>query len=142
MSKYTGKSTRVEASPEVIAARFSDLSVLKDSLDKIPESERKRIGNVDFEPDAIVIENPQVGKVRMEVKECSTERVIFGAGGMLPMTIEVGLKGVDENTATEVTPEIDINIPMMLRPLVSPHLQKAADQFGDLIAKIASVDAK
>ncbi len=142
MAIYTGKIVRVETSPEAVAARFSDLSTLEGLLEKLPEEQRKNIGQVSFEKAAIVVNNPKVGNVRMEVKECTTERIVLGAGGMLPMTINVNLKGVDDNVATEIETAIDINIPVMLRPLVAPHLQQAADQFGQLIARLASVDAQ
>lgn len=142
MAIYKGKAVRVETTPEAIAARFSDLSTLEGLLEKLPEEQRKNIGQVSFEKAAIVVNNPKVGNVRMEVQECTTERIVLGAGGMLPMTINVNLKGVEGNAATEIETAIDINIPVMLRPLVSPHLQQAADQFGLLIARLASVDAQ
>ncbi len=142
MAIYKGKAVRVETTPEAIAARFSDLSTLEGLLEKLPEEQRKNIGQVSFEKAAIVVNNSKVGNVRMEVQECTTERIVLGAGGMLPMTINVNLKGVEDNAATEIETAIDINIPVMLRPLVSPHLQQAADQFGLLIARLASVDAQ
>ena len=142
MAIYKGKAVRVETTPEAIAARFSDLSTLEGLLEKLPEEQRKNIGQVSFEKAAIVVNNPKVGNVRMEVQECTTERIVLGAGGMLPMTINVNLKGVEDNAATEIETAIDINIPVMLRPLVSPHLQQAADQFGLLITRLASVDAQ
>lgn len=142
MAIYKGKIVRVETSPEAVAARFSDLSTLETMLEKLPEEQRKSIGQVSFEKAAIVVCNPKVGNVRMEVTECNPEHIVLNAGGMLPMTINVNLEGVDGNDATEIETAIDINIPVMLRPLVSPHLQQAADQFGQLIARLASVDAQ
>lgn len=141
MAIYKGKNVRVETSPEAIAARFSNLTTLEDMLEKLPEEQRKNIGQVSFEKAAIVVNNPKVGNVRMEVKECTSERIVLSAGGMLPMTINVNLKGVDDDNATDIETAIDINIPLMLRPLVAPHLQQAADQFGLLISRLASVDA-
>lgn len=142
MAIYKGKIVRVETSPEAVAARFSDLSTLEGMLEKLPEEQCKSIGQVSFETAAIVVNNPKVGNVRMEVEECTPERIVLSAGGMLPMSINVELKGVDDNVATELETAIDINIPVMLRPLVAPHLQQTADQFGLLIARLASVDAQ
>ena len=142
MAIYKGKIVRVETSPEAVAARFSDLSTLEGMLEKLPEEQRKSIGQVSFETAAIVVNNPKVGNVRMEVAECTPERIVLSAGGRWPMSINVELKGVDDNVATELETAIDINIPVMLRPLVAPHLQQAADQFGLLIARLASVDAQ
>lgn len=102
MAIYKGKIVRVETSPEAVAARFSDLSTLEGMLEKLPEEQRKSIGQVSFETAAIVVNNPKVGNVRMEVEECTPERIVLSAGGMLPMSINVELKGVDDNVATEL----------------------------------------
>ena len=52
------------------------------------------------------------------------------------MKLEVGFLPVDDSS-TEVTGSIDVDMPAMLRPIVGPTLQKAADQFGTLFAKLA-----
>lgn len=76
MAIYKGKIVRVETSPEAVAARFSDLSTLEGMLEKLPEEQRKSIGQVSFETAAIVVNNPKVGNVRMEVEECTPDHSI------------------------------------------------------------------
>ena len=54
----------------------------------------------------------------------------------VPMKLEITFKPITPDT-TEVQGAIDVEIPMMLKPLIGPTLQKAADQFGDLFANLA-----
>ena len=46
------------------------------------------------------------------------------------------IKAVSD-TASEVETLINVDIPAMLRPLIGPQLQKAADKFGELIAGLS-----
>ena len=39
--------------------------------------------------------------------------------------------------SSSVQTQIDVEIPAMLRPLIGPQLQKAADKFGELIAGLS-----
>lgn len=140
MATYTGKTARVDAPAASIAARFEDLSVLGQHADKIPAEHRAKIGDLAFEPDAIVIKHPAVGKMTFKVKEHSPERVVFAADGMLPLTLNVNLVPADENPdQTDVTTVLEIEIPAMLRPLIGGKLQQVADGFGDLMAKLADL---
>ena len=49
------------------------------------------------------------------------------------MALHIAPAGEQSST---VTAEIDVEIPAMLRPLVGPQLQKAADQIGTLIGAL------
>ena len=50
------------------------------------------------------------------------------------MTLDI--TPVDDHTSTAEA-LIDVEIPAMLKPLVGPHLQKAAEKFGELIAGLS-----
>jgi hypothetical protein len=136
MAKYTGKTVKVASSAQEISEKFADLTVLSSVVDKLPESEREKIGKVTFETDAIIIANPQVGNLAFRVKERSANRVVMGASSPMAMELTVDLLPIDA-TSTNVATTVDIDIPMMLKPMIGPMLQKAADQFGDLMGKIA-----
>ena len=95
------------------------------------------MGNVEFTCDTIKIVTPQVGDIVLKAVERTDSRVRLQAqNSPVPMTLEVDLKPVSDDS-TEVTGTIDVDIPVMLRPLVGPSLQKAADQFGTLFANLA-----
>lgn len=138
MAKYKGKTVRVEAPAADIAAKFSDLTVLGAHIDRVPEDQRNKLGNLRFEPDAIAIKNPSVGEMVFKVTERTDKRIVFNADGMLPLQIDVTLDPAPDNTGcTDVTTTLDIDIPVMLRPFIGSKLQQVADSFGDLIGHIS-----
>lgn len=112
--------------------------MLNNYTDHIPETERAKIGDLRFEKDAIIIKNPAFGEMAFKVVERTPNHVEFKADGMIPLSLGVNLTSVDNDTRTDVSSEIDIEIPMMLRPLIGGKMQQVADMFGDLIAKLAS----
>lgn len=123
--------------PEAISEKFADLSLFGEKIDSLPAEHRDKIGDIRFEKDAIVVKNPAVGELAFKVVERSPEKVVFRADGMLPLGLIIDLKGLDNNTATEVRTSLDVELPMMLRPLIGGKLQQVADGFGDFIAKLA-----
>lgn len=137
MANYKGKPVTVNSSAQAIADRFSDLSALNSYVDKLPEAERQKIGDVEFEKDAISIKNPQIGSLRFAVTECSPKVIKLACASPIAMSLRVDLSPIDDNR-TEVATDIDINIPAMLRPFIAPQMQRAADQFGTLMAKVAA----
>ena len=137
MATYKGRTVRIERSAGEIVDKFADLSRFKDNLDALPEEERAKIGDIEFASDSITLNTPQVGQIRFEVAERSPRRILMrAAGSPVPLTMGVDLdpKSAD---STDVTTSVEVDIPMMLRPMVGPHLQKAVDQFSDLVAKLA-----
>lgn len=135
MSKYTGKTVRVEAPAQQIADKFADLSKLNDFKDKIPEDQLKKLGDLRFEKDAIVIANPAFGEMKFRIVEHTTQRILMKAEGMLPLQIEVKLAA--DGAQTDVTTIVDIELPAMLKPLIGGKMQQVADMFSEVIAKIA-----
>lgn len=56
----------------------------------------------------------------------------------VPIILSVNLNEKDTET-TEVVTSIDVEMPAMLRPMVGPKLQEAANKFGDMIKNLAFV---
>lgn len=137
MAKYSSPATVINRPAADLAAKFSDFRLLQASLDRMPESERAKVGDVEFSEDSITIKTPQVGDICLRATERTPERIVLTAEkSPVPMSMMVEFKPVAADR-TEVTGALDVDLPMMLRPLVGPTLQKAADQFGTLFAKLA-----
>ena len=137
MAQYTSKPTVVNRSAAELSAKFADFRVMQESLDNLDEAQRARVGDVAFTEDSIKITTPQVGAITLRAVERTPEMLRLQAeGSPVPMSLEVKFKPLSDST-TEVSGIIDVDLPMMLRPLVGPTLQKAADQFGDLFARLA-----
>ena len=62
--------------------------------------------------------------------------VLEAQGSPVPMKLNVALNPVDA-ASTEVKGSIEVEIPALLRPMIGPTLQKAADRFGELFASLA-----
>ncbi|MDE6135559.1 MAG: hypothetical protein K2F79_08290 [Muribaculaceae bacterium] len=137
MATYSSKPQIVNRPASELAAQFSDFSRLQDALDRMPAEDRAKVGEVEFSSDTITIKTPQVGDIRLRATERTADHIVMSAeSSPVPMGMRVDFKALDENR-TEVSGSLEVELPMMLRPLVGPTLQKAADQFGDLFARLA-----
>lgn len=137
MAKYSSKTVTISKPVSEIRDKFSDFRFLEKALDNLPADERAKVGELSFEENAVVIKTPQVGEVTLKAIERTPEKVVLQAeGAPAPMKLEIDFK---EETAssTGITGIVDVEIPAMLKPLVGPMMQKAADQFGEIFAKLA-----
>lgn len=136
MSKYTGKTFTVERPATEVAEKFSDLTKMREIFEQLPAEEREKVGEVAFEKDSISVSTKQLGNVSFQVSALSPEQVTMKAAGLpVPMALNIDLKPLSVDS-TDVTCSVDIDIPMMLRPMVAPHMQKAVDMISDVIGKI------
>lgn len=138
MSTYSSKPTIVAQPIDQLFERFSDLTNLQRKLRELPEDQLARIGEVNFTPDTMSIITPQVGELKFQVTERQApSHVAFSAvSSPLPLLMSINFKEVDANS-TEVTAAIDVEIPMMLRPLIGGKIQEAADKFGQLMSQLS-----
>ncbi len=138
MATYKSASQLVDRPAEELFDRFSDLSRLQGALDGLSEEQRKQVGDVKFSADSIRIVTPQVGEIAFEVtRRERPSKVVFGTkSSPVPLTMEIDIKPASE-TASEVQTLINVEIPAMLRPIIGPQMQKAADKFGELMAGLS-----
>jgi hypothetical protein len=138
MATYKSKPARVNRSARDLYNRFSDMTALQGALEQLPEEQRKQIGDIEFTTDSLKIVTPQVGEICFVIKErVEPTKIVFGtASSPVPLTMDVNFAEVDAN-ATDVTTSIDVEIPAIVRPMVGPQLQKAADKFGELISGLS-----
>lgn len=137
MATYTSKPAVVVMPCAELASKFSDFRALQSRLDEMPADERSRVGDVSFTEDSILITTPQVGAITLRATERTSDRVVMQAeGSPVPMGITIELSPVSD-METEVVGKMEVEIPVMLKPLVGPALQKAVDQFGEIFARLA-----
>lgn len=139
MAKYSSKAVAVAMPANDIYNRISHMSALQQRLEQLPQEQLAMIGEVKFTDDSVTINAPQVGEIRFDIVDRQEpSRIVFGAANMpVPMSLAVDLESVADD-CTEVTSTIDVEIPVMLRPLVGGKMQEAADRFTDLIAQLNS----
>lgn len=137
MAKYSSAPTIVNRPATVLSEKFSDFRAFQTALDNLDAEQRATVGDVLFTEDSITITTPQVGAIVLRATERTPKMVRLEAeNSPVPMSLRVDFKPVDD-ASTEVTGSLDVDIPMMLRPMVGPALQKAADQLGSLFARLA-----
>lgn len=118
--------------------RLSDLSALKAKMNDLPEDLKAKMGTVNF-PDAqtIAFTAPGVGEMKFKMVEAvAPSRVRFLADtGVVPINVILDIVASGDS-ASDVSATIDADIPMMVRPLVGPKLQEAADKFGEMFGQL------
>ena len=137
MSKYSSKPVSVGYSVEELDGKFSDFTGMQQKLDELPEDKKAKVGDVRFTTDSIVITTPQVGAITLRATQRRRGFVSLQAeSSPVPMAINISYKA-DGPASSEIVGEMDVDLPVMLRPLVGPALQKAVDQFGNIFASLA-----
>ena len=134
MAKYTGKPATINRPIAELYAQFSDMSRLKGALEKANPEQASKMGNVEVGEDYMAINNPQVGQIKFQVTErIEPTRIAFSAvQSPLPVSMSINLKEITPET-TEVSTVLEMEIPMVMKALVGPKLQKVADQFGEMM---------
>lgn len=138
MTTYSSKPALIPMSADAVYERISNIESFESRINELPEDVRSKIGNVRFTHDSIVINAAPVGDMTLNVSErVPGKRVAFTvANAPVPLFMAINLteKGPE---STEVVTAIDVDMPAMLRPMVGPKLQEAAQKFGDMIKNIA-----
>ncbi len=128
MATYKSKQVTISHPIEEVYERISNIGAYQQKLDSLPAEVKDKLGDVRFEPDAIVITAAPVGEIRFAVKErIKPSSVKLSAEqSPVPLTLSVNLTPDSDS-------QIDVEIPAMLKPMVGGKMQEAADKFGELI---------
>ena len=140
MTKYTGKTSVVNLPAAEISDKFADMSTFNDKLAGMPEDVRKHMGDLTFTRDSVCMDTKQAGKVVFKVTERDDRHIVLACSFPLPLSLTLNLSPVADDAAkTEVSTDVDIEIPAMLRPIIGPQMQKVADHFSTAMGSIASL---
>ena len=134
MATYKSKQVTISHPIEEVYEKISIIGAYQQKLDSLPAEVKDKLGDVRFEPDAIVITAAPVGEIRFAVKErIKPSSVKLSAEqSPVPLTLSVNLTP-DSDSSTSAVSQIDVEIPAMLKPMVGGKMQEAADKFGELI---------
>lgn len=137
MATFTSPAVNLKSSAESVVEKFGDLTRLKEVIDKIPAAERAKIGDLDITSDAIIMQTAQVGAITLRVTQRTPQGIKLTAeGSPVPMNLSVNVKPETADSCS-LTASMDVEIPMMLKPLIGGTLQKAVDQLGALMGRMA-----
>lgn len=133
MSKYMSKPVVLNRSAEELFDHISDFSALQERIDKMPEEVKTKLGEVRFTDDTIELNAQPVGAIKFEVAERIRPSRIRLSGVQTPIPINIIVDLMEKTSdSTEITTTFDVDIPMMLRPLIGNKLQEAADKFSEM----------
>ena len=141
MAKYSSENVTLNASAEKVYDRLTNLENLKSMLekvpaDKIPEDKRQMFDNIEITPDTISVPGP-MGKLTFRVVERKAPTLVKLQGEGIPMAMDLALHIEPINSeSSKAKVDLDIDIPMMLRPMIGGQIQKIANQFGDVLGSI------
>lgn len=137
MSTYTSKPQLTEAPIEAVYERISHLGSLQERIEALPADIRAKLGEVTFTDDSIVINAGPVGAITFDVVErtAPVHVALQAQNSPVPLKLSLNLKQQGETT-TELTVVIEIDIPVMLKPMIGPKMQDAVDKLAELVGKI------
>lgn len=137
MAKFSSKPVTINSPADALAEKFSDFTRLQKLIDEMPAEERAKVGDVALTNDSIILKTPQVGEVTLKVTERTPRRIVMQAiGSPVPMGLNVDFAPVDADH-TELVTSMEVDVPAFLKPMIGGTMQKAVDQFGELMKKFA-----
>lgn len=141
MSKYTGKAALVQRPTQEVWDKISNLASFQKYLDQLPEDLRAKAGDVRFTEEAMIINAPGIGEITLQRTEVEPghSMTLTALGAPIEMKVVLTLSPKDDDTATEVLPVLDVDVPVFARAFVAPKLQAAADQLGSMLQNLLNV---
>lgn len=142
MATYSSDKVTLNASAQSVFDKLSNLENLRGMLDKvpadrIPEDKRQMFENIRITPDTIEVPGGPMGSLTFRVTERKSPSLIKLQGEGIPMAMSLALHVTPKTDAScDAKVDLDIDIPMMLRPMIGGQIQKIADQFGDVLGAI------
>lgn len=142
MAIYNSDNISLSSSAEAVYSKLSNLENLRSLLeqvpaDKIPEDKRAMFESISITPDSITVPGGPVGNLTFKVVEKHEPSLIKLTGEGSPVPLSLAMHITPEGPeACKAKVEIDIALPAMLKPMVGGHIQKMADQFGQVLKAI------
>lgn len=142
MATFDSNATLIHGSAETVFDTLSNPENLKHlldavPLDQVPEDKREMLDGIEVTSDTISFPAGPVGKLTLRVSHLERPRLITLEGEGAPVQLDLSLKltPVSDSTCEGIV-SVDINIPMMLRPMISGPLQQLVDEFAAVLGNI------
>lgn len=142
MATYSSEQVNINAPAENVFDRLNNLEGLGSLLmnapvDGIPEDKRDLLNQVQVTADTITFPCGPVGSITLRKDAAERPVMIRLVGESTPVPLSLTLNIRPENEIScSARISIDIQIPAMLKPMVSGPLQKMVDQFATMLRSI------
>lgn len=143
MATYSSDKVTLHNSADAVYEKLSNLENLKALLagaptDALDDEKRKMLEQITVTADTISLPAGPVGQLTLRVAERQSPKLLTmrGEGSPVPLKVAMHLtpRGADECEAQCV---IDIEVPMMLKPMISGPMKKMSDQFAKMLRAIS-----
>ncbi|MDE6561270.1 MAG: hypothetical protein K2K75_07820 [Muribaculaceae bacterium] len=142
MATYKSDEVTLKASAESVFDRLSNFESLKGLLaqvpaDQIPADKKEMFDSIRLTNDSIELPGGPVGSIRLKVVErtAPSRITLKGEGTPVPLQLQLDIHPLDE-TACRAQAKVDLEIPAMLRPMISGPMQKMTEQFASVLRSI------
>ena len=142
MATYKSDEVPLKASAQSVFDRLSDFESLKGLLsnvpaDQIPADKREMFDSIKLTKDSIELPGGPVGSIRLKVVEKTAPTCIRlkGEGTPVPLSLQLDIHPVDDASCRAMA-KVDLEIPAMLRPMISGPMQKMTEQFASELRSI------
>lgn len=142
MAEYKSAETPIKASAEAVFKKLSNLEGLKEMLarvpeDQIPADQRSLFDQIQITPDSIAFPAGPVGNITLKLTETVEPTFIKleGVGTPVPVALMLNIyPSTEVSCAVQVA--IDLQIPAMLKPMVSGPVNKMVSQFAEMLRNL------
>ena len=142
MATYKSEQTLLKYSADQVFDKLSNLENLKSVLanvpaDQIPADQLKALEQIEVTPDTIALPAGPVGQITLRVTERRRPELIklSGENSPVPLSLAMQITPIDD-ASCYATVVIELDIPMMLKPMVNGPLTKMTEQFAQMIKLI------
>lgn len=141
MATYKSETVGLMYPAERVFTKLSNLEGLGQMIKNVPEGQvpaeqLSMLEQVKVTPDSIEFPSP-AGSITLRLVETIDPTLIRmeGAGTPVPMEMALHIMPLTPDTC-EAYVQIDLQIPAMLKPMVSGPLQKLVKQFADMLRRL------
>ena len=142
MATYKSDEVALKASAESVFSRLSDFESLKSLLDKVPADQipadkKDMFDSIRLTQDSIELPGGPVGSIRLKVVErtAPSRITLKGEGTPVPLQLKLDIRPENE-VSCRAQATVDLEIPAMLRPMISGPMQKMTEQFASVLRSI------
>ncbi len=142
MVTYSSKDISINAPAEAVYSKMNNLEGLASLLnqvpaDQIPEDKRGMLESLDITSDSITIPGGPVGSITLRKSRSIEPTLIEMTGENSPVPLGLSLHITEDGPDhCHARAEIALEIPAMLKPMISGPMQKMVEQFGDVLSAI------
>lgn len=137
MAKYSSQPVSINGTQADVYNKISNLGAYQELLDQMPDDLRQKAGDVRFTDEAIIINANPVGEIRLEIIDRHEPDLIKlkASNAPVPMFLSLELDKETDST-TKLVSVIEVDVPAILKPMIGPKMQEAANQMATLVGRL------